>query len=152
MSTTAKALAIANDLASELKQRQTALAVAQSFDTDGNPLIQVGAGTAGSKGGLIKVKPIDMPWAKDILGNAAEVYTPHVIQLGLEANPAGGAGADVNDRGTSLLLYAILATRGTRVEVYESANGTAPTSATLVSANLKGSYDASVQFPMISSQ
>jgi hypothetical protein len=152
MATTKKALALADDLASELKQRQSALAVTQSFDTDANPLVQVGAGTAGSKGGLIKIKPIDMPWSKDILGNQAEVFTPHVIQLGVEANPAGGAGADVNDRVTELLLLATLAARGTRVEVYESANGTAPTAATLVSANLKASFEANVQYPMVSSQ
>jgi hypothetical protein len=155
MATTKKALALADELASELKQRQTALAVAQSFDTDGNPLIQVGAGTAGAKGGLVKIKPIDWPLAKDILGLQAEVYTPHVIQLGVEANPAGGAGADVNDRVTELLLLATLVTRGTRVEVYETASGTAPAANatnTFAAGNFKAAYDASVQFPMISSQ
>lgn len=153
MSTTQKALSLSADLASELGQRQNALAVTKSFDTDSNPLIQLGTGAAGAKGGLIKVKPIDAPWAKDILGLAAEVYTPHVIQIGVEANNTAAAAADVNDMATLLLLLATTTARGTRVEVYQSANGTAPTAAILGDATkLVASYNASVQFPMISSQ
>ena len=40
MATTKKALAMAEELVSELKQRQSALAVALSYDADGSPLLR----------------------------------------------------------------------------------------------------------------
>lgn len=154
MATTKKALAMADELASELKQRQSALAITQSFDTDSNPLIKVGAGTAGAKGGLIKIMPIAVPYAKDILGLAAEVYTPHVVQIGVEANNAAGAAADVNTWVELMLLIGPVVLRGARVEIYQSANGTAPTAANTVddSTKLVASFDPSAQYPMVSAQ
>jgi hypothetical protein len=43
MATTKKALVMAEELVSELRQRQTALAVALTYDTDGSPLVRLGA-------------------------------------------------------------------------------------------------------------
>jgi hypothetical protein len=152
MATTKKALAMAEELVSELKQRQSALAVAMSFDTDGNPLVKLGSGTAGQKNALIKIMPIDWPLAKDILGLASPVYTPHKVMVAFEANPAGGAGADVNDWPTLLVALGSALAKGARVEVYESANGDSPDADDLIAANLKASFDPSVQYPMVSSQ
>lgn len=155
MATTQKALSMANDIVSELSQRQSALAVSLSFDTDGSPLIQVGAGTAGSAGGIIKVQPISWPNALDVLGLTAQIFHPHVIKLGLEANYAGTNDniADINTAAQLTLLMGIVLTRGTRVEVYQSTNGTAPSATTLAdSTKLVASWEPNAQYPMVSSQ
>lgn len=152
MATTKKALAMANEMAAELKQRQSTLAVAESFDSDQNPLVKVGTGTAGQKNALIKVMPIDWPLGKDILGLAQTVYTPHKVLVGFEANPAGGAGADINDWATLLVVLGVALSRGARVEVYESANGDSPDADDFISANLKAAYEPSMQYGMLSGQ
>lgn len=141
MSTSAKALSLANDLADELKKRTT-LTVAQSFDTDGSPLIQVGTGSIGAAGGLLKVRPQDWPLAKDVLGLSANIYTPHVIQLVTEANASAGAGADINTPAQLMVLMAPALLRGCRFEWYNSANGNAPDATDITSGNLKASFES----------
>lgn len=148
MATTKKAVDLAFDYVSELNQRST-LAASISYDTDGSPLIKVGDGSAGDKGGIVKYAPIDWP-AKDILGLTSQIYTPHVCQIAVEA--VSSAGAEPNDWATKVLLLGLALSRGTRVEIYESANGTAPSAATIDAANLKATWEASAQFPMIDSQ
>lgn len=152
MATTKKALVTADELANELKLRQSALAVAVTFDTDGNPLVKVGTGVAGSKGGLFKILPIDWPLAKDILGLASQVYTPHVVRLVVEGNASAGAGADVNDWTTLIALLGCGLSRGMRFEMYETPNGNAPDPTDFVSGNLKTAFEPNVQYPMVSSQ
>lgn len=153
MSTTKKALDIAAELLAELKVRLPALAASQTLDTDSNPVIQFGAATAGSAGFLIKVRPISWPLSQDVLGNASTIFTPHVCQLATEANFAGTTDnvADVNTPAIVLTMISALAARGTKVEWYNSASGTAPTTATLTSGNLKGTWD-NLYYPMVSSQ
>lgn len=151
--TTKKALVMADEMISELKQRQSALAVSLSYDTDGSPLIRVGTGVAGTAGGLLKIMPIDWPLAKDILGLAADVYTPHVVKLNVEANNVAGAGADINTWAVQLLLVSVAVTRGARTEVYVSTAGTAPNATDLAdSTKLQATFHPNVQYPMISSQ
>lgn len=139
MATTQKALELALELQEALKARLPALTVAAvSFDSAQNPLIQIGAGTAGAAGGLVRVKPID--WAlggKDIVGGT-RVFCPHVIQIGLEANYAATNDniADVNTLANLAIMFCELAKRGTLVEMYQTANGTAPVVASLDDATL----------------
>lgn len=155
MATTKKALAMADEMVSELKQRQSALAVSLSYDSDQNPLIRVGPGTNGAKGGLIKIAPIDWPLAKDVLGLSAEMYTPHVVKLNVEANFAGTTDnvADINTWVEQLLLVSACVTRGARTEVYLSTNGTAPNATDINDVTKRVAvYEPSAQYPMISSQ
>jgi hypothetical protein len=153
MATTKKALAMAEELVSELRQRQKALAVALSYDTDGSPLVKVGDGGNGDAGALIKIMPISWPLAKDILGLDAQMFHPHVVKLGVELNNVGGGGADINTWAIQLLIVAACVSKGARVEVYGSANGTAPNVADLANAaKLAAVYEPSAQYPMISSQ
>lgn len=150
MGTTKYALATAAQLAEELAMRLPALAVSQSFDTDGSPLIQIGAGTAGSAGGIVKVMPISWPAAQDILGNTQQIYTPHVIKVGLEANYAGTTDnvADVNTLATVMAILGSVALRGSQVQVYQSTNGVAPTAATLADATkLQTTFVPNLQYP-----
>jgi hypothetical protein len=155
MATTKKALAMAEELVSELKQRQSALAVALSYDTDGNPLVKVGSGVAGTKGGLIKIMPISWPLAKDVLGLSAEMFHPHVVRLNVEANYAGTTDnvADINTWVEQLLLVGVVISKGARVEVYLSTNGTAPNATDINDATkMVAAWENNQQYPMLSSQ
>jgi len=150
---TAKARAIAAEIASSLKFRTT-LAIAESFDSDGYPLVQVGTGDAGDPGGLIKVMPQDWSLAKDILGNTATIYTPHVAKIVFEANAEEG-GADEDDVNTWAVLLPIIGEvvmRGTRVELYLSDNASAPDAAEIVADNLKATFDPMPTQGMIQNQ
>lgn len=152
MATSAKAIALARSIASSLGLRQSALAVVLSFDTDESPLVKLGTGSIGAAGGLIKVKPQDWSLAKDVLGLTAAIYSPHVVQLVTEADPAGGAGANINTPAQLLLLLGEALARGCRVEWYQSANGNAPDAADITSGNLKASWDPSFEHGMIANQ
>lgn len=154
MATTKKALALADEFISEWKQRSS-VAIALTYDTDSSPLVHIGAGTNGAAGALLKFQPLDWPLAKDILGLAAEVYTPHVIKVNVEANYAGSDNgvADINTWALNLLILSMVAVRGTRVELYVSTNGTAPNATDIADATkLVGSFQPNAQFGMVSSQ
>ena len=142
----AKAIAMAHELADKLKLRFSTLTVAESFDSDGFPLITIddGAPATGEASMIVKVMPIDWPLAKDILGNAANIYTPHKILLGTESNFAGTTDnvADYLTRQQLLNIVGEIVLRGTAVEWYETAAGTAPTIANTIfaAAKLKASW------------
>lgn len=152
MTVSAKANEIAHTIAQNIKLRQSALTVAESFDTDGFPLVQVGSGSIGAAGGLIKVLPVDWPLAKDILGLTATNFGPHRVQIVTEADPAGGAGANINTAQQLLNLIADAILSGCQIEWYQSANGNAPDVSDITSGNLKATLTAHPVFGMIASQ
>jgi hypothetical protein len=155
MATTQKALELARAIREALALRLATNSVVVdsdiSFDTDESPYFQVGTGIAGAKGGIIKVRPIVWPLAKDIFGNTATIFTPHVIQIVTEGNPIGGGGADVNDYPTLIAMLGEAIVHGTKVEWYMTANTVAPVAASIIAGNLKASFD-NLYFPMVSSQ
>jgi len=145
MSNTYASQAKSRELADVLRiELQATLPVlTQTFDTDGNPVIVLSADAtpaAGEKVILIRTKPIDWPLAKDSLGNPATSFGPHVYQICIEANPAGGAGADILTMGEKLQAIVEVGRRGSFVEYYESANGTVPATTEITAANLKGTW------------
>jgi len=153
MSTTYKAQALAHELADRLRARGfTALGVVESFDTDQSPLIIIGAGANGGRNAVIKVGPVVWPLAQDILGLTAPQYTPHVLQLVTEANPAGGAGADPLTPADLLGIMGQSVLMGCQTEWYQSASGTAPTAAAIIAGNLKATFAPDVYHAMVSSQ
>lgn len=125
---TAKARAIADELASALKLRLPSLAVTQSDDADQAPLIAVGPSA------LLKVAPQAWPTAQTSEGNPGRAFGPHCIKVILEAGE--------NAWTTLLPLLGEVAMRGTAVEVYEC--GAAPTSGDATKANLKATFHPSV--------
>lgn len=147
-----KAQALAHEIADKLKIRLSALTLVEGFDTNGNPTITIGAGSPGGKNFFVRVQPISWPLSLNVLGLASEVFTPHVIQFATEANPAGGAGADILTPAELLPFLGETLVRGTKVEWYTSTNGTAPVVGTLVAGNLQASYEASLYFPMQAAQ
>lgn len=144
-----KSLAIARELADELSKRTT-LAVTQGVDSNGNPTIRVGTGVIGAPGGFYIVKPLDWPNVTNVIGQVQPVYTPDMIQLCTEANPAGGAGADINSPAQLLLLLAPALRRGCVFEWYNSANGVAP-SAAGITGTPAATFD-DLYWPIVSAQ
>ncbi len=149
MGTTTKAIEMAQYLVTELHKR-TSLDTVLAFDTDGSPLIHVGTGVAGDPSATVKVKPIDWPLAKDVLGLASQVYTPHEILVVFEGVSAGGV-EPMEIANKSAILMA-LALRGCRVVVYETANGDTVGADEFVAANYKATFDPDIKYPMVKSQ
>jgi hypothetical protein len=155
----AKAIEIAHNLANNLLQRGSAgplatlnggpIPVTELFDTNGLPCIEVGALPLASAAvaAFIQVAPYSWPLGQDVLGNAAAVYTPTVIRVAVEAPPTGVMqGADI------AILQAILGeadTTGCRVELWNSASGTAPSDTTFNTASNLVSVFENFQYPLV---
>lgn len=144
MATTTKALALARELMDVwAKQVISTMPVqVETFDTDGNPVITMSADATPAtteKIVVVRVKPITWT-ATDIIGHTSQIFTPHVIQLCTEANPAGGHGADILTPVELLPVLAEIAKRGTIIEWYESAAGDIPATTEMTDANLKATY------------
>lgn len=133
-----KAIAMAHELSDKLKLRFASKVVSESFDTDGLPLITISTGTptAGGMNVVIKIAMAVWPLAKDILGNAANIYSPMTAQIATETETT------TQILGVSALpLIGELALRGIAIDWYKSANGTVPTAATFATAtNLVASF------------
>ena len=157
MSTTQKSLDLARQLQFKLQLRLGAsnptLTVHDvSFDTDSNPLILIDDGTPATteKCAVIKIMPQSWPLAKDVLGNAAIQYTPHVAMLATEAVATNGTYLDFQML-THILgeMYAL----GCQFQFWQSTNGTAPSATTFGTAsNLKASFYPDMYNPLTSQQ
>ena len=154
MAISAKALVIMEKLKGELAQRLPALAQVSSSDTDSYPLLRIGAASPGATGALIKVRAQAWTTAVDALGLSQDVYTPHVIQVVIEANFAGTTDnvADVNTPATIHQIHSTLAGMGCRVELYSATNGGAPATSDIVAAKLVSTWDPLLPFGMIANQ
>lgn len=151
MAFTQKAFELAQYLAEELALR-TGLASATGFEADQSPFVQLGSGAIGAAGAYIRVKPLSSLFT-NIVGHTQDVFTPHVIQVCFEAPVAAlGVITDVTTLAQKAQILTPLLAKGTRVEVYENANGVAPAAATLVAGNLKTSIEPTLQYPMVSNQ
>lgn len=153
MASSYKALAMANQLHDKLVIRIGSKVHDVSFDTDSNPLIAIDDGTpaAGEKNALIKILPDSWPLAKDVLGNTALQFVPHVVQVVMEA-PAGGAGQTFLD---CQLLADILGEcfrLGAKLDWYQSANGDAPSVDDIIAVNLVASFYPDVYNKLTSQQ
>lgn len=142
-STSYKAKQIADELAADYRVTLSSLTLVQSFDSSGNPTIALGAGVAGGANAFIVVKPIDWALAKDIFGNSALQFSPHVIQLCTEANYAATTDnvADTLTAAQIAHLVFPIARVATQFEWYQTATGTAPTVSGITAANLKVTKD-----------
>lgn len=149
-----KAIELAHEIADKLKLRFAGKTVTESFDTDGLPLITVNDGTPATTemNILVKVNMQSWPLAKDILGNTANIYAPLTVQLATEA-PAAGSGPGVYLTCQNALdILGELVFKGSRVEWYQSANGTVPSASTIAAANLKASFQPDLYNPLTNQQ
>jgi hypothetical protein len=97
----------------------------------------------------IVVKPIEWALAKDVLGLASPVYTPHEILLGLEATSAF---AQYVGYAELAVVVSVLAARGCRLTIFAVGSGDSFDTADFLTANLKQVIEPSVKYPMIMSQ
>lgn len=144
---TAKALTFRGDLASSLAIRLPTLTQALSFGAGNQADMLIGTAGAGNDNAFIRINQFTTA-AVDVLGLAQNVFTPHVAQVVFEANPAGGAGADVGTWATRLSILGELIQKGIRVELYFSANTVAVSSAAITGAP-SAVYEGHVQYPQM---
>lgn len=142
-----KAQALRDELAAELLIKLSSLAQVKSFGAAKECDLAIGVQTAGNDNAFIRIRVQDS-LQTDVLGLAQQVYTPHVAQVVFEANPAGGAGADVGTWATRLAILGTLLRSGVKVEVYFSANTVLAAAAGITGAP-SAVYD-SLQYPMMS--
>lgn len=147
-----KAIALAHEMADKLKIRFSSLTVTEAFDTDGAPYITINDATAaaGEQNMLVKVSPETWPLALDVLGNAANIYSPSKVQIVTELSATAGqtllSGANI------LALLGECLSRGAKVEWYMSTNGAAPGLADITASKLKGTFYPDLYNPLTSQQ
>lgn len=119
-----KIVAMSRDLADRLTVRLNGtLALVQSFDTNGNPTIAIGAGSAGGQNAFIRL--IESPsLGVNAVGNSQDSYGPNICQVALETSSV--ANVPLLTIANDVLLMGELFGLKTRLEVYLSSNGTAP--------------------------
>jgi len=151
-----KAIQLRDTLAADLALRTPSFTITKSFDsgdTDyvGAPVITWSADSSpgvGEQMAVIRVKQLDAV-GTDILGLTQNVFTPTVIQIGLEASSVSGAcELDVSNW---LLLIGECLKFGTLVEVYMSDDGTAPSTdndSCMVASKLQASFWPAIQYPL----
>jgi hypothetical protein len=156
MASTQKAYEMASYLKEELALRLPSQTVALTLDTtsgfEGCPVITVYEGAAASSGDngcLIRVQPISWALAKDVLGNASQVYTPHEILVGFEGLSVSEVQPCPAAQKAPILMA--LGQMGAAVKVYEIANGNFFAVTDFIAANLKATYQ-NLKYPMVISQ
>ena len=160
MSANKKALEISAELADELRKRVSSYAsIVEGFDTAGMPTIALDDGSEATTEDsvFIRVTPRSWPLTNDVLGLSQTVYTPSVIQIVTETGTTDRPWFYVSIAHITAILGAVFQ-RGTRVEIWETANGTVPNTVTpaadptqLSGATLKTSFE-SLYWPLLSSQ
>lgn len=164
MATTKKAQVVSEDLAARLAIRLPSLVVSQSVDTaDNNPVITISDGTPASTEQVVVIKIMQAsvttvsggpnlavdpwPYAKDILGNTANSYSPLLCQVAWED------GTTVFD--TYLTAPNLLAVMGevlrlgTIVQLWVETNATVPSATTFQTASkLKATFD-NLYYPLV---
>lgn len=147
MATTAKALASHRELVDILKLQVAATlpVVTDSFDSDGNPVTTLSADAtpaAGEKVVVLRTKAIGAFGAFNSIGQVAEQFSHHVIQICTESNFEGTTD-NVSDILSPVQLLPVLVEigrKGSQVEWYQTANATIPSTAAMVAANLKATW------------
>lgn len=139
----AKALVFGRDIAAAVALRLPLETVVSAFSAvsgvEGAPVISVKA-SGGNVDALLRIDQVSTP-AKDILGLAQNVFTPHICKLIIDS--------DLSKELHLQLLTAIggeCILHGIKLEVYTAA---AATEANLVAGNLKATFD-SIQYPLLS--
>jgi hypothetical protein len=114
--------AIARDLVQRLTVR-TSLTIVAGTDSNGCPTIAIGAGSPGGQNAFIRL--LELPSiGTNAVGNSQDSYGPSVAQLVLETSTI--ANVELLTVSNQWLLLGELFRVGMEVDLYLSANGTAP--------------------------
>jgi len=150
---TQKAIALRNAIKDGLFIR-LGLTCTESFDSDGNPLLRVGAASAGSAGCFIRVSA-EGSIQKDILGLAQKVFTPHIVDVAFEGNDATTTSTLPNVANTMAITTAILGevlAKGAKTRVWLGPTGTAPSDTTFDTAGYLKATWQDLQYPLMAAQ
>lgn len=128
--------------------RRFATVSSLSFDTDGEPYLLIGAGTAGSQSAIVKVKTY-APLGVNVIGLAATAFAPLVTQIVLETSTI--ANVPLLIQSNVLALLGELGHRGARQELYMTANTVAVTVGAIIAGNLKATFDPDLQYKLMDS-
>lgn len=120
-----KSIVIAKEFANKVG-RTTALAVTQSQDSDTWPTVLIGTGVAGTQNFFVKFNTQVPTQLKDSLGLQQTALGPHVAQVVLEED-ASTATESLLSAMNNALFFSQVASFVNRIELYLTANGTAPT-------------------------
>lgn len=160
MSANKKVLELSAELADELRKRVSDYAqITEGFDSAGFPTILLGPATPATTNDTVYIRTTPRSWnlTNDVLGLPQTVYTPSVIQIVTEEGTTDITAFYVTIAHYLAISGAVLQ-RGTRVELWETANGTVPSTVTpatdptqLTGATLKASFE-SLYWPLLSSQ
>ncbi|MDE2425613.1 MAG: hypothetical protein KGO96_06865 [Elusimicrobia bacterium] len=138
---------IARQLADKLTLRLSSLGVAQSNDSNGNPVLTIGSSSWATGHQYLVIRVVMVASIQvDVLGLSQTVYTPETIQIFVEGNTAGtGSPQPSTSDFNSVLSFANelavmgeVLRYGTRVEVWDSGSGVQPAAG---SGTLKASFD-----------
>jgi hypothetical protein len=161
MSVNKKVQELSAELADELRKRASSYtSIVESFDTAGMPTIALDDGSEATTEDSVFIRTTPRSWnlTNDVLGLPQTVYTPSVIQIVTETGTSDTPWFYQSFAHITAILGAVFF-RGTRVEIWETAHGTVPNTVTpatdptqLTGATLKTSYEASLYFPLQSSQ
>jgi hypothetical protein len=126
----------------------TALTSTQSLDSLGNQVITFSGGSWSSNNQFALIQILSSPaWTNvntDVLGLTQTVWTPDIINVGLESAGATHtyAGLSVLNWETMLCLLGVVLGFGTRVQIWATANGTQPSiSAGIMQGTLAATFD-----------
>lgn len=149
MSTPLQTVAMSRELADKLKKLVAATlpVCVESNDSDQNPVITLSADATpafGEKVVVIRMKQVPQPTAVDMFGRTdlTGPYGPVCVQICTELNFAGTTD-NVADILTPVELLPVLMEIGKMArwtEWYQTANGTVPSTAAMVTANLKATH------------
>jgi hypothetical protein len=139
---TAKSVALARELIDVWSKQVSAsfAVIAETFEAvSGNPIITLSDGSpaAGEKTIVVRVRPVTWT-ATDILGNAAQMFCPHIVDICTETNAAGTP--NILTPFEILPILCELGKRGLMVLWYQSPNLTPPAVAQMTAAQLSATY------------
>ena len=146
---TYKSKALSDVLKGDLLLRlpvQAALGLAQSFDANNDPVIILGANTTGTQSALIRIKSV-ATFGTDILGTAAKVFTPHRIEICLEASTIANVPYLTAD--IMLKILGECLKFGVQVDILLTANTVMPTAT--AAGTLLGSFTNQIQYGTMAS-
>lgn len=143
----AKSQSLAAEIRDALAKRFSTIS-ALSFDSDGEPYLLIGAGTAGSQSAIVKVKGL-APLGTDALGLSPRSYSPCIVQVVLETSTIANVAlmTEINE----LALLGELAHRGAQIQLYMSANANAVDVSDISAGNLKATFDPDLKYKTMSS-
>jgi hypothetical protein len=139
---TSKSMALARELIDVFSKQVSAsfASIAETFEAvTGNPIITLSDGSpaAGEKTVVLRVRPVTWT-ATDILGNAAQMFCPHIVDICTETNAAGTP--NILTTVELLPILAELGKRGTMICWFQTPNLTVPAVAQMTAAQLTATY------------